>query len=44
MKKVLVFGATGCIGAYTTIELSKQYEVIAIGRRISDNGFLLKKA
>ena len=40
MKKVVVFGATGTIGAYATMELKKAgYEVIAIGRRRSDNGF-----
>jgi len=39
MKTILIFGATGAIGAYTTIELSKEYNVIAVGRRKSDNDF-----
>lgn len=39
-NKVVIFGATGTIGAYATIELKKKgYEVLAIGRRRSDNGF-----
>lgn len=40
MKKVIVFGATGTIGMYTSLALKeKGYDVIAIGRRSSDNGF-----
>lgn len=40
MKKIIVFGATGTIGAYTTIYFKeKGYDVIAIGRRKTDNGF-----
>lgn len=38
-KKIVVFGATGLIGAYTTIALSKKYSIIAVGRRKSDNNF-----
>ena len=38
MKKIVVFGATGGIGAYTVMDLG-DYEVIAVGRRLSDNGF-----
>lgn len=38
--KILVFGATGSIGVYTTTILKeKGYEVVAVGRRRSDNGF-----
>lgn len=38
--KVIVFGATGMVGAYTVSELKKyNYEVLAVGRRKSDNGF-----
>ena len=40
MKKVLVFGATGTVGAYTCIYLKERgYDVIAVGRRKDDNGF-----
>lgn len=41
MKTVIIFGATGGIGAYTAVYLSnsKQYNVIAVGHRKSDNGF-----
>ncbi len=40
MKKVLVFGATGTVGAYTCLYLKeKGYNVIAVGHRQSDNGF-----
>lgn len=40
MKRVLVFGATGTVGAYTAVYLKEAgYEVIASGRRSSDNGF-----
>lgn len=41
MKTIIIFGATGGIGAYTALHLSnsKEYEVIAIGLRKSDNGF-----
>ena len=40
MKKVLVFGATGTVGAYTCIYLKERgYDVIAVGHRKDDNGF-----
>lgn len=40
MGKILVFGATGSVGAYATMDImSAGYEVIAIGSRASDNGF-----
>jgi len=39
MKTVVIFGATGKVGAYTAVELSKEYKVIAVGRRKDDNGF-----
>lgn len=41
MKTIIVFGATGGIGAYTALHLynSGQYNVIAVGNRKSDNGF-----
>lgn len=40
MKTILIFGATGTIGAYTTIYLKNRgYNVVAIGRRTWDNGF-----
>ena len=43
--KIVVFGATGGIGAYTLLhllELSK-YELVAVGHRKSDNGFFESK-
>ena len=41
MKKIIVFGATGNIGAYFTSYCkenldAEQYEVIAVGRRKTD--------
>lgn len=41
MKRIIVFGATGGIGAYTALHLheSQVYEVIAVGHRKTDNGF-----
>ena len=40
MKKVIVFGATGTLGAPICIHLKKQgYNVVAVGHRKSDNGF-----
>jgi len=40
MFKVVVFGATGQLGAYTAEALkSCGFDVIAVGRRTSDNGF-----
>lgn len=41
--KVLVFGATGMLGGYSAIALHNAgHEVIACGRRESDNGFFAK--
>lgn len=43
-NKVVVFGATGNIGAYSAVHLKEQgYDVIAVGRRQSDNGFFATK-
>ena len=40
MKIVIVFGATGKVGCYTALYLKEQgYDVIACGKRKSDNGF-----
>lgn len=41
MKRVLVFGATGTVGAYTCLHLKSlgYSSVVAIGHRTSDNGF-----
>lgn len=40
IKKVLIFGATGTVGAYTALYLKDLgYEIYACGRRESDNGF-----
>ena len=39
-KKVVVFGATGNLGAYIAVHLNEQgYDVIAVGHRKSDNDF-----
>ena len=39
--KVIIFGATGGIGAYTIMHLfdTKKYELVAVGHRKVDNGF-----
>lgn len=40
MKTVVVFGATGKVGCYSALYLKEQgYDVVAVGRRASDNGF-----
>ena len=40
MKKAIVFGATGQLGCYSALALQESgYNVIAVGRRTSDNGF-----
>lgn len=39
-KQVIVFGATGNLGAYSALQLKKDgYDVIAVGNRQSDNRF-----
>jgi UDP-glucose 4-epimerase len=39
-KKVVVFGATGNLGAYIAVHLNNQgYEVIGVGHRKYDNNF-----
>ncbi len=44
MKKILVLGATGHLGAYSAIHLKETgYDVIAVGHRKSDNGFFASK-
>lgn len=44
MKKALVLGATGQLGCYSALALKdKGYDVIAVGRRISDGGFFATK-
>ena len=40
MKKVVVLGATGTLGAPISVHLKKLgYDVTAVGHRKSDNGF-----
>lgn len=40
MKTILIFGATGTLGAYITLHFSKLgYKVIAVGHRKNDNSF-----
>ena len=40
MKRVIVFGATGNLGAYIAMHLKEQgYDVIAVGGRKDDHGF-----
>ena len=40
MKTILVFGATGTLGAYISLHFHKLgYKVIAVGHRKNDNGF-----
>lgn len=44
IKKIIVLGATGQLGAYTSVALKdKGYNVVAVGRRDSDNGFYKTK-
>ncbi|MGM9813176.1 MAG: NAD-dependent epimerase/dehydratase family protein [Muribaculaceae bacterium] len=44
MKRVIVFGATGNLGAYIAIHLKSQgYDVIAVGHRQSDNNFFANR-
>lgn len=45
MKRVIVFGVTGNLGAYVALHLKEQgYDVIAVGGRMDDHGFLLNAA
>ena len=40
MGKIVIFGATGTVGVYTSLKLKEDgYDVVAVGRRKSDNGF-----
>lgn len=40
MKRAIVFGATGQLGCYSALALRDNgYDVIAVGRRLSDGGF-----
>lgn len=40
MKTILIFGATGTLGAYISLHFHQLgYKVIAVGHRASDNGF-----
>ena len=42
MKNIIIFGATGKIGCYTALFLKEEgYNVIAVGKRVSDNDFFL---
>ena len=43
--KIVVFGATGGIGAYTILHLldANKYELVAVGHRKTDNGFFETK-
>lgn len=43
MKNVIVFGATGLIGAYFSVEYCNKYNIIAVGRRKDDGGFFASK-
>ena len=40
MGKIVIFGATGTVGVYTSLKLKEDgYDIITVGRRNSDNGF-----
>ena len=40
MKRVIVFGATGNLGAYIAMHLKEEgYDVVAVGGRKDDHGF-----
>lgn len=44
MKKAIVLGATGQLGCYSALALKENgYDVIAVGRRISDRGFFASR-
>ena len=38
-EKIVIFGATGHVASNLALDLARNYEVIAVGRRKSDNGF-----
>ncbi len=38
-KNIVIFGATGTLGAYLSTYLCQHYTVYAVGHRASDNGF-----
>lgn len=38
-QNIVIFGATGTIGAYLSTFLCKYFNVYAVGHRVSDNGF-----
>ena len=43
-KKIVVFGATGNLGANIAVFLKEQgYDVLAVSRRANDNGFFATK-
>lgn len=43
MKRIIVFGATGTVGAYASLRLREDgFEVVAVGSRASDNGFFAR--
>lgn len=44
MKTIVIFGATGGIGAYTALHLAQTglYNIVAVGHRNYDNGFFAK--
>ena len=40
MKKIVILGATGKVGCYTSLHLKEcGYDIVAVGHRKSDNGF-----
>lgn len=44
MKRAVVFGATGQLGCYSALALKENgYDVVAVGRRMSDGGFFSTK-
>ena len=44
MKRAVVFGATGQLGCYSALALKGNgYDVVAVGRRMSDGGFFSTK-
>ena len=44
MKEAIVLGATGQLGCYSALALKGNgYNVVAVGRRSSDNGFFASR-